>query len=182
MCILLLHVFKLLSIISWNKLSLIWTFVCEAKRSIQPLLLSCVFVQMAPAATAAEGMLIDDEVDWGKEKGGGRTTGRRGKRTLAGLIRISLSGLQPTIWGAFNFFNWPAHYLQCLCLFLNSTPNCGPRGSKKHGFRVNFSFARPWILFQELDPLLKGEMAAAVNLELDANVQTFETQFLFHFI
>ena len=45
---------------------------------------------------------------------------------------------------------------------------------------VNLSFAIP-LLLHELNSQLKGEMA--VNLEWpDANIQTFETQFLFHFI
>ena len=50
-----------------------------------------------------------------------------------------------------------------------------PRGPNKCGLGVNFSLGlntRSRVEFTA-----EGEMAGAVNLELDANVQTFETQF-----
>ena len=62
------------------------------------------------------------------------------------------------------------------------THECGPLLKKIDSgcYVENLSFAIP-LLLHELNSQLKGEMA--VNLEWpDANVQTFETQFLFHFI
>ena len=73
---------------------------------LNPVLL--LSIQMTSAAP-----LIDDEVDWWEKKkevlGQQDWRAAAEKRTLAGLIRISLSGLRPTIRvpPPFNFFNWP---------------------------------------------------------------------------
>ena len=123
---------------------------------LNPVLL--LSIQMTSAAP-----LIDDEVDWWEKKkevlGQQDWRAAAEKRTLAGLIRISLSGLRPTIRvpPPFNFFNWPT------------------------SVSTDFQFCHPLSPSRVQFPVERWNGDSQFGIWPDANICNSTPSFLFHF-